>query len=484
MGLLGGAAAAPAPAATSAPPPPPRQPFVGDVVYLEGTGRWWAGSKFRATVADVRTDDDTVKVRYDDGGYKRFPKEKFIQLVASDWEDGDGEGDFGSEPYEWADDVMQIISDNTDDVRFERALEALRDDVRQAVKKHDFLLADKKKKEIGELRRSHEEVKLEKAALAQAIKATDFQKAHEIQQRIDKLRKGGEVKDATSAKDPPLSETLAKAAKRAFGGGIAGAGAMVIQVTALMWMRTTMNYQYRHGTSTMTALRTLYADGGIRRFYRGLGPALLQGPLSRFGDTAANAGMLALLDGHENTRNLPVAIKTMFSSGAAAVWRIFLMPVDTVKTILQVEGKDGIAKLRVKQRIHGPTVFYHGAIGASAATFVGHYPWFATYNYLDHHLPVPHERFNKLARNAGIGFCASAVSDTVSNSIRVLKTYRQTNDTKVSYAQAAQEIIAKDGYSGLFGRGLSTRIVANGMQGMMFSVLWKFFQEQIRARSE
>lgn len=43
-----------------------------------------------------------------------------------------------------------------------------------------------------------------------------------------------------------------------------------------MWLRTTVNYQYRYGTSTSVALRTLYADGGIARFYQGVGPALLQ----------------------------------------------------------------------------------------------------------------------------------------------------------------------------------------------------------------
>ena len=57
-----------------------------------------------------------------------------------------------------------------------------------------------------------------------------------------------------------------------------------------MWLRTTINYQYRYGTTTGQALRTLYKEGGIPRFYRGLLPALVQGPLSRFGDTAANAG--------------------------------------------------------------------------------------------------------------------------------------------------------------------------------------------------
>ena len=43
-----------------------------------------------------------------------------------------------------------------------------------------------------------------------------------------------------------------------------------------MWMRTTMNYQYRYGTTTTRAMRKLYAEGGVRRFYRGIAPALFQ----------------------------------------------------------------------------------------------------------------------------------------------------------------------------------------------------------------
>ena len=42
-------------------------------------------------------------------------------------------------------------------------------------------------------------------------------------------------------------------------------------------MRTTVNFQYRYGMSTMEALKHLYAEGGVLRFYRGVGPALLQG---------------------------------------------------------------------------------------------------------------------------------------------------------------------------------------------------------------
>ncbi len=77
-------------------------------------------------------------------------------------------------------------------------------------------------------------------------------------------------------------DTLKKAAWKATGGGLAGAAAMFVNVGTLMWMRTTVNFQYRYGMGTMEAIRHLYKDGGIRRFYQGVGPALFQGPLSRF----------------------------------------------------------------------------------------------------------------------------------------------------------------------------------------------------------
>jgi len=291
----------------------------------------------------------------------------------------------------------------------------------------------------------------------------------------------GGVKDATAAASAPvpLSEVLAKAGKRALGGGLPGAMAMGIQVGSLMWLRTTMNYQYRHGTSTREALRALYKDGGIPRFYRGVGPALIQGPLSRFGDTAANAGMLSLLDSNSSTRDLPVAVKTACASVSAGLFRIFLMPVDTVKTILQVEGKNGLPLLKDKLGKGGPKVMYAGALGAAGATMVGHYPWFFTFNTLQGAIPMPeeHEIGKKLGRNALIGFCSSFVSDCTSNSIRVVKTTKQTSAEVISYPEAVRLIIAKDGVQGLFFRGLQTRIMANGIQGMMFTVLWKFMEE-------
>ena len=96
-----------------------------------------------------------------------------------------------------------------------------------------------------------------------------------------------------------------------------------------------------------------------------------------------------------------------------------------------------------------------------------------------------------LLRSAFLGVCSSCVSDTCSNSLRVIKTTKQTaalsNGNKtiegeititndISYRDALGLVLEKDGWGGLLGRGLRTRLLTNALQGAMFSVLWKYFQ--------
>ena len=270
---------------------------------------------------------------------------------------------------------------------------------------------------------------------------------------------------------------LSAIATRALRSGFSGMSAMVVQVSTLMWMRTIMNHQYRHGGKIKETVKKLYSEGGVPRFYRGVFVAMLQGPVSRFGDTFSNTLFLTFMNRSEKTKNLPVMIKTVGASLTAATFRILLTPVDTLKTTLQVEGKTGLTLLKAKVAKNGPTVLYHGALATSAATFVGHYPWFATYNFLNARIPVYTESVKKFARQAGIGFCASVISDSISNSLRVIKTTKQTYQTAVTYPQVVNEILKKDGVMGLLGRGLKIRIITNGTQGLMFSVLWKAFDD-------
>jgi hypothetical protein len=83
----------------------------------------------------------------------------------------------------------------------------------------------------------------------------------------------------------------------------------------------------------------------------------------------------------------------------------------------------------------------------------------------------------ELGRLAFIGFCASAISDTLSNSIRVLKVYKQSHHLQLSYLQCLNNVLKESGITGLFFRGLETKILANGMQGILFSILWVRFEE-------
>lgn len=47
-----------------------------------------------------------------------------------------------------------------------------------------------------------------------------------------------------------------------------------------------------------------------------------------------------------------------------------------------------------------------------------------------------------------------------------------------------QNIVAKEGVQGLFFRGLGTKLITNGIQGILFSVLWRLGQDYIAKKEE
>jgi hypothetical protein len=263
---------------------------------------------------------------------------------------------------------------------------------------------------------------------------------------------------------------LKEAFRKALGGGTAGALAMVIQTFSLMWMRTIINYQYRYGTTLREAAAKLYADGGILRFYRGIWWALVQAPLSRFGDTASNALLLNML----KESGMPVSVQTFCASMVAGLWRICLNPVDSFKTSMQVDGTT--RQLREKIAKRGVLSLYDGAGGTYVATAVGHFPWFVTNNYFDKLIPKATTTWGRLCRSAFLGWISALVSDTVSNSVRVVKTVKQTSAEDRSYSEVARSIVEKEGVQGLLFRGLETKLYSNGVQSIVFSILWRHFE--------
>ncbi len=71
------------------------------------------------------------------------------------------------------------------------------------------------------------------------------------------------------------------------------------------------------------------------------------------------------------------------------------------------------------------------------------------------------------------------MSDCISNVIRVLKTTKQTSPEKISYKEAVDQIIEKDGVLGLFTRGLGTRLLTNCIQASLFTIIWKLLEESL-----
>ena len=72
----------------------------------------------------------------------------------------------------------------------------------------------------------------------------------------------------------------------------------------------------------------------------------------------------------------------MWTFPSAAAFRMILTPVDTLKTTLQVQGAGGTVVLRQRIKTHGVGSLWWGAFVTAAATFVGHYPWFAAVSSL------------------------------------------------------------------------------------------------------
>ena len=209
------------------------------------------------------------------------------------------------------------------------------------------------------------------------------------------------------------------------------------------------------------------------RFYRGYPIALMQAPLSRFGDIASYTLVKELCQ----EKDIGLGVQTGIGTACSSLWRLSLMPVDTCKTMLQVHGNNGLNILHQKIKSQGIGSLYRGYFGTVASTTLGYYPWFFTYGYLNETIPESDHYITNLTRNATIGFCASVASDTTSNVARVLKTIRQTSENNDSYLRSAQKIIKKEGVVNLISRGLLTKILSNGLQSATFTVIWKYIEK-------
>lgn len=301
------------------------------------------------------------------------------------------------------------------------------------------------------------------------------------------MKTAQEKADAAKGESPTVDfgKIVGNSLQEAFQGGEAGAAAAVFNTFALQWLYTAMYYQRAYGGNLGSALEVLGNEGGISRLYQGFGFGLIEGPVLKFGDVAANVGILAFLSSIPETADLPTPIRTAAAALGAGLWRILCQPVDTSKVTLQVEGVAGWENLKKRVIEQGPGPLFQGSLASAAYTVIYDYPFFLTYNYLDGNVPIAadDDLTLTLARSALLGVTSSQVAGIVTNILGVIKTVQQTAGTggksskkKLSIAEAASVVIEQDGWSGLVVRGLDTKLLTSAVQGVVLGFFLKYFQ--------
>jgi len=221
--------------------------------------------------------------------------------------------------------------------------------------------------------------------------------------------------------------------------------------------------------------------------YQGVGFALIQAPMAKFFATAANDGMQALLACFDISRSWGIGTQTFLASIVVGCFRMVLMPIDTCKVVLQVDGKQGFRGLLRRVQSGNFGVLYQGAIVNSISSAMSNFPWFFIYNLLSKNEFVMNLIQSPLVRNGLVGFAASIVSDTIVNPLRVIKTTKQSMGSKhegITYAETIRMIFSADGWKGFFIRGLRTRMMANAIQSALFTIIWRKLADEWGNRAE
>ena len=252
---------------------------------------------------------------------------------------------------------------------------------------------------------------------------------------------------------------------------VPGSSAGVIQLTSLYWLKTIIKHQYRHGTSPINSATKLYYDRDLFRFYRGYTLSFFKGGMGKFSDAA----LYTYFHSPEFDHIYEVQ-RSSYISLCSAVIRFNMIPLDTYTNMYQVRGIKGREIMKDKIRKHGFTTLYSGSTAYFLSNFVGNSAWFFTMDNLNKIYYKPDEKKNDTKKNILIGLASSAVSDLITNPIRILKTYKQSNKDNISYTRAISEMVKSKGLLNFYVRGLPTKLVLNGLNSAVFLVLWKKFE--------
>jgi len=224
-----------------------------------------------------------------------------------------------------------------------------------------------------------------------------------------------------------------------------------MQASALFWIKPIIKSQYVYGGSLYQSFQFLKNEGGIPRFYRGFLPAVLKSGIGRTSDITIYTKMNKMYGNDKY-------FSSLMSGTLSAIVKIAILPLDTLSNIYQVHGKDGYK--------HAKGNLYRGALAYGAIHSISSSSWLLSYSHMKDIKVFENDNFNYMLT----GFTCSAITDTIVNPLRVIKTNKQAFANEKSYFAIVQDMM-KDGL-GLY-RGYRTRLTYNAINGALFVLFWQ-----------
>lgn len=247
----------------------------------------------------------------------------------------------------------------------------------------------------------------------------------------------------------------------------AGFTAGTIQMSSLYWLKTPIKYQYVYNTGIHETFKILLNNKDKYRIFRGIIPSVLKVSLGKVGE----AGFMTYFKPENNQKD--ILKNTVISSACISLWKVSLMPFDTLGNSYQVNGKDTLEIVKNKIKVNGLKTLYDGTTVYGAITLINCSIWLYIYNNLN--LKLDYE-MNKDLRNGIIGFSATIISDLVINPLRIVKTYKQSSKEAISYKEICKKVFSSMKISDFY-RGIKVKMVFNCFNSSLYIILWKRLEE-------
>ena len=243
--------------------------------------------------------------------------------------------------------------------------------------------------------------------------------------------------------------------------------------------KTIIKYQYVNGSSFPLTLRKMVYNEDKLRLFRGISPNIIKYSVGKMGEASIYT-YFKNIDKDNNEIS-----KLSMTSLYITLWRINLMPFDTMSNTLQVHGKEGYQIIKRRINTYGIGTLYSGTIFYGLINYVNCFTWFGIYNAMNNLLDnnkvvkdnINGNNLNNDIKNGLVGFTSTLGSDILNNPLRVIKTYKQSYDTRISYTDSYNYIIKEGGYKNLFIRGFGVKTILNCITSSFYVIMWKRLED-------